>query len=139
MATKYKVLELAGWQLDAAVHWAQERLPEEDELRALGIRSLEAFYTASSEAFDALPHQLLALRLEHPSRDWLVGGALIERERVALEPTGLSSELGSASWTAHIHPEDSRRHSLATGGTPLEAAMRAFVYMEVGATVELPL
>lgn len=139
MTTRFKFLELTGWRLDAAVHWAQERLPEEEELVALGVLSLEALYSVDSDTSPNLPHSLLELRHDQPSRDWAVGGRLIEAESIALEPNRVPSELGSVAWTARIVPQDSRRNSLATGSTPLEAAMRAFVYMELGAIIELPL
>ena len=120
------------------MHWAQERLPEEEDLLALGVRSLESLYSVDMDVSVVLPGSLLDLRLDRPSQDWSLGGALIERERIALEPYRLPSDLGAVMWAARIAPLDSRRNAVATGATPLEAAMRALVYMEVGETVDLP-
>jgi hypothetical protein len=138
MTTRFNFLELTGWRLDAAVHWAQERLPEEEELLALGLSSLEALYSDDSNVNPNLPRSLLDLRRDRPSRDWAVGGRLIEAESIALEPARGPDAL-VREWSARIVTQDARRDSLASGSTPLEAAMRAFVYMELGAIVELPL
>jgi hypothetical protein len=139
MTSRFKVLDLTGWRLDAAVHLAQERLPEEEELLALGVSSLESIYSAEADESLDRTHPLLALRLDRPSQDWRIAGALIESERIALDPYGLHSGLPPGAWVARIAPLDSRRNALATGATPLEAAMRAFVYMELGKTIDLPL
>jgi hypothetical protein len=58
----------------------------------------------------------------HPSTDWALGGAIIEREGIALIP----------NWTAE------RPGFSADGGTPLVAAMRCYVASKLGEEIELP-
>lgn len=62
-----------------------------------------------------------------PAEEWVVGGPIIERERIALV------HLGDA-WLAEC-PNDGAR---AKGPTPLTAAMRARVARKFGETVDLP-
>ena len=57
-----------------------------------------------------------------PSTDWALGGAIIEREGIALIP----------SWTAE------RPGFSADGNTPLIAAMRCYVASKLGDEVEVP-
>ena len=61
-----------------------------------------------------------------PSTDWAQGGPIIEREKIA---TYLNGDDG---WTA----EDGWK--IATGETPLVAAMRCYVAMKLGDEVEVP-
>jgi hypothetical protein len=97
---------LSGFELDVAV------------LRALGL-SVTGDETVAAGAVDA---QVLALVgapghspfIRSPSREWAVGGLLIERNGIALEFDG-------EFWNARC------RTGKARGGHPLEAAMRALV------------
>ena len=57
-----------------------------------------------------------------PSTDWAQGGAIIEREGIALIPC----------WTAE------RPGFSADGDTPLIAAMRCYVASKLGEDVEIP-
>lgn len=61
----------------------------------------------------------------HPSTDWAVGGPLIERERIELQNHACSD-----GWWAGIRQSPGQNKAggvIATGPTPLIAAMRAYV------------
>ncbi|WP_051481572.1 phage protein NinX family protein [Paraburkholderia nodosa] len=66
-----------------------------------------------------------------PSRDWLTGGAIIARERIAVIPEG-------DEWVALWHPESwpsgvvSTDGPAMTGPTALIAAMRCYVASKYG-------
>ena len=73
------------------------------------------------------------------STDWLLGGPLIERERIATSPT-------PTHWAAQIHDGErlvggkvafNWRHKM-TGPTPLIAAMRCFVASCFGDEIKIP-
>lgn len=68
-----------------------------------------------------------------PSTDWFQGGAVIEREGIALSP---SSHATQRFWYASQDKGDSRQ--FAVGPTPLIAAMRCYVIANLGGTVEVP-
>ena len=61
-----------------------------------------------------------------PSELWEQGGPIIERERIELEHDG-------AIWWARIKADDD-----FDGTTPLIAAMRCYVAMKLGDTVDIP-
>ena len=61
-----------------------------------------------------------------PSTDWAQGGAIIEREGVALYL------YGDSEWNAHVGNKESK------GSTPLIAAMRCYVASKLGDEVEIP-
>lgn len=60
------------------------------------------------------------------STEWAQGGAIIEREGVALYL------YGDSEWNAHVGNKESK------GSTPLEAAMRCYVASQLGDEVEIP-
>jgi hypothetical protein len=62
----------------------------------------------------------------NPSTNWLEGGAIIEREKIALHFNGDSPWVGECGWA--------RRD----GATPLEAAMRSYVAVKLGDDIEIP-
>jgi hypothetical protein len=61
-----------------------------------------------------------------PTTDWVLGGPIIERELLLLQPHGLSWEcsMGGDKWFK--------------GPTPLISAMRCYVASKLGDTVEIP-
>lgn len=65
-----------------------------------------------------------------PSRNWLLGGQIIEEEGIAVAPLAQLETFspGENSWKAsYIHGEHK-----AYGRTPLEAAMRCFIKSRFG-------
>jgi hypothetical protein len=63
-----------------------------------------------------------------PSTDWALGGPIIERERMLVEPHSVDQ------WCATYKcPDD-----VYDGPTPLIAAMRCYVASELGDEVEVP-
>lgn len=62
----------------------------------------------------------------HPSTNWEQGGAIIERERIRLDPRGI--------WVAG-HDSSNDEY---TGKTPLIASMRAYVASKLGDEIEIP-
>jgi hypothetical protein len=62
----------------------------------------------------------------NPSRDWMQGGPIIERERINLWNEG-------HDWEASLYGEH-----IVWGETPLVAAMRCYVASKLGDEVEIP-
>ena len=65
-----------------------------------------------------------------PSVAWVQGGPIIEREGITLR-----SCIDGAAWDAELAYEET---ILASGPTPLIAAMRCFVASKLGDEVEVP-
>lgn len=132
-----KVSELEGEALDAAVALADGRLVTEDEpgwpagdLASLrdefGGEHVVRWYGSSGElgGWEPLSNQ------GSPSTDWAVGGQIIDRERINLQPV-YSMDGRFLYWTAK-----SREWVLDMDGpTPLIAAMRAYVASKFGEEV----
>jgi hypothetical protein len=75
------------------------------------------------------------------SSDWQHGGAIIEREQIALLQPGYAALM--TSWEAGIHAFESddgtwQASARALGPSPLIAAMRAYVASRLGRQVDLP-
>ena len=66
-----------------------------------------------------------------PHKDWAQGGAIIERERIAIDPITRNRN-HTAEWQAQVWVP----FAVQTGPTPLIAAMRAFVAGKFGETVD---
>ena len=66
-----------------------------------------------------------------PSTDWLQGGAIIEREEIALCRD-------EGWWLADCCPQSGGDHVEVHAETPLVAAMRCYVASKLGNTVEIP-
>lgn len=64
----------------------------------------------------------------NPSTFWVLGGEIIERERIQLYTAG-------DEWMAKVN---CLANNLGTGQTPLIAAMRAYVRSRLGPTVDVP-
>lgn len=138
---KYKVSELEGALLDAAVAMTEDltfeiRKPTYRGVCFVGERK-EVCHVFGLKIPGALPFM--------PSSDWSDGGPLIERERISIVAfTGYNGEEPLRWWAqvgdfGHFIDEglpgyqDDR-----CGETPLIAAMRAFVSSKLGKEVELP-
>lgn len=125
---KYLVSELEGARLDAAV------------AKAEGLEwSLEIEGAEDSCAIKVLGGGIggpgWCWSLFSPSDSWLLGGPIIERERINLQTF-------VGRWEAFAIGPDRVVERLAKGGssgpTPLIAAMRAYVVAKFGDEVELP-
>lgn len=66
------------------------------------------------------------------SSDWAQGGAIIEREKIAITGTNFHWWECDNGWYAHIGDRYSH------GTTPLIAAMRCYVASKLGDEVEVP-
>jgi hypothetical protein len=64
----------------------------------------------------------------HPSTDWALGGAIIEREKI-------DTYYGEKGWWQAVAETND---VFAFGSTPLIAAMRCYVASKLGDEVELP-
>jgi hypothetical protein len=73
-----------------------------------------------------------------PSTDWAVGGPLLERRRIEINPPN-PQHATRQDWFARclVSPGLSGL-AFGTGPTPLEAAMRALVASEFPLSIELP-
>lgn len=121
--TTYKVAELTGELLDAAV------------AKALLPTAMRLFPRSQwREGYE--PPTKLAY-----STDWAAGGQIIERERLVLGPTETAGEWIAFADGATIFDSGSDTltgsNVYGVGPTPLIAAMRAFVASELGDTVEI--
>lgn len=120
--TTYKIAELTGVLLDAAVAIACGQEPFEQD-GAIMFKNPQQW-----------PGGNVVFR---PSENWSDAGPIIERERIAVEP-----KYGfPGTWCACFDPsgeyEAEDRIVLCEGESPLIAAMRAYVYSKFGNTVEL--
>lgn len=139
---KHKTAELTGELLDAAVALAEGRLLVSDEpewpkgdykrlRKEFGGRHIVRWYANGGEPETAEVGGWEPIdNWGSPSTDWLMGGPLIDRERIAIYPGAPDT----GNWFAHTDPRT--RHW--PGPTPLIAAMRAFVASKLGDEVELP-
>jgi hypothetical protein len=132
---KYKVCELEGARLDAAVAkakgWEQQEC--EGEVWWWGCDAKWRYTTGNAE---------MRVRHFNPSTDWSDGGPIIERERIGVysgvDPyTGDPYRSSVSLWFASEGGTRAGRIN-TTGPTPLIAAMRAYVASKLGDEVELP-
>ena len=100
---KVKVSELSG----AALDWAVAK--------------------CEGKVFDLSPDGYYTYK---PSRNWALGGPIIERERINLK------ENGAGWWFAKIG--DKKKDKWMRGTDPLMAAMRCYVASRLGDDVTLP-
>jgi len=70
-----------------------------------------------------------------PSIYWSQGGLIIELEMISLQPTWDGEHAG---WEAKSPTRNGHYFSLATGPTPLIAAMRCYVTINFGDIVDVP-
>lgn len=113
-SVKYKVSELEGVLLDAAV------------AKAEGLRDADGWWARANGTYIG--------KLDYePSGDWAFGGPIIERERMELRCRSNVHQKDMGGWGASIGP----RGPYGFGPTPLIAAMRAYVASEFGEEVEL--
>ena len=120
---KIKTAVLIGAALDWAV------------AKALGIRTYIGRYEHTMTGPCILDADLVDMQtdgeqeLKH-SRSWAQGGPIIEREGITLR-----SCIDGAAWDAELAYEET---ILASGPTPLIAAMRCFVASRLGDEVDVP-
>lgn len=111
---KIKTADLTG----AALDWAVAKCE--------GFESFEFWHTGA-----VTTRQENGLTITHKySTDWAQGGPIIEREGITLR-----SCIDGAAWDAELAYEET---ILASGPTPLIAAMRCYVASKLGAEVEVP-
>lgn len=75
-----------------------------------------------------------------PSTKWTHGGLIIEKAAISIEVSLYDNQTNKKAlrWFARIEPpwpadqEDEPRWIMAEGDTPLEAAMRAYVWLKFG-------
>lgn len=119
---KHQVSELTGALLDAAVANA-----EGWEWRVI---ESESPFVWLVDGPDVGPEFAFS-----PSTNWTQGGPIIERERIELQRHACSD-----GWWAGIRQAATTNRAggaIAVGGTPLIAAMRAFVASRFGDHVDL--
>lgn len=132
---KHRVAELEGALLDAAVALADGRTPGKFGSRNFYLEDTDGVAICTVEPFEEGSERFIdGAWLYDPSTAWALGGPLIERERIGLDP---ESERWAAGY--NYNPE-SRAYegAWALGPTALIAAMRAFVCSKLGEEVELP-
>jgi len=112
--TTYKTAELSGPLLDEAVAKAQD----------WALRH----HHFGCECWRDSNDELKAFQYK-PSRDWITGGSIVDRERIGLIP-----QEDGKTWLAKVATSD----WIVGGATALEAAMRAYVVAKLGEEVELP-
>jgi hypothetical protein len=150
--TKYKVAELEGAPLDAAVAMAEGWTFYRNKRDGITIRRPEGSsdevgnYPARFDQYSGEPvlpvsaaSAMEAAGNFFPSTSWSDGGPVIERERIAVIENGYEC----TEWDAYVRGFYSTDEGLdgdgfARGPTPLIAAMRAYVASKFGEEVELP-
>ena len=68
------------------------------------------------------------------STEWVVGGPIIEREKIEVRWVITDSEGGGYWWTQNLFTDTYGR----TGSTPLIAAMHCYVASKLGEEVDIP-
>lgn len=135
--TTYKTTELDGALLDAAVAMAE------------GIKGAKVEPYKHSEGDGKFVCMIPAMRGDAsdpsghipymngycPSRQWSLGGPIIEREKIAL-CHGTAFDTNFVEWHA-IYPSADGGKFTMRGPTLLIAAMRAYVASKLGDTVEM--
>jgi hypothetical protein len=125
---EYKVAELEGALLDAAVAKAEGYSR---------VRIVEAADKPCCEVELDLGGGRSRWVNHGPSRQWSVGGPIIERERITL--LFWDEGIVNANVRATIYGSDAvDSEGEADGPTPLIAAMRAYVASKFGQMVDLP-
>jgi len=138
--TTYKVAELIGWRLDLAVALARGATNWTFNAGTGDAGDVFASFDGFIDVEEfGRKRATRSMELTHfsPSTDWFDGGPIIERERISLTAR---NPLAHSGWDATnalagrgIIPTVE-----AEGLTPLVAAMRAYLLVNVGQTVELP-
>ena len=141
---QYDVSALKGRQLLAAIALADGRLVVQDEpgwprgdyrrlRKEFGNRHVVRWYGSRGELGGWEP-------IDHggdPSRDWGLGGEIIEREKLSVQPK-LVNGSWYGDWRAVCLSWADRQYAEATGPTPLIAAMRCYVASVLGWEIDLP-
>lgn len=123
---KYKVADLDGAMLDAAVAKAEGRRFKFDRIHAPDAKP----FCLIAGAHEEEPEQVYWLTWV-PSKRWDQGGPIIEREEITTFPGGKFDP----GWVAGFGIEGGRYMHEAR--TLLIAAMRAFVASKLGGEVDL--
>lgn len=100
----------------------------------VGTLELVDFYF---NEFDGICRYTLSDNLYSPSEEWAIGGPIIEREGIAIQPVRLEGNV--KGWQAVIDlDEGDFMVQEEYGPTPLIAAMRCYVASKLGDEVEVP-
>jgi hypothetical protein len=129
--TIHKIDSLVGVYLDAAVAKA-----EGIAFRICNSAEGKFLRTGVAGSAEHYPCTDLCVEGYRPSSHWGDGGAIIERERIAIEPNA-----GTKTWSAVYNDSFSGNwppNDIVDADTPLVAAMRAYLAAKFGETVELP-
>ena len=121
---KHRVSELEGALLDAAVAKAEGWI----------LHPLLGDWRLPPTPDDEVGEFQAEVDFWKPSTAWDHGGPIIERELISVR---WGSANAAEGWFATL-PEQSDDFQDNTGGTPLIAAMRAYVASKLGDEVELP-
>ena len=108
---KHKTSELTGNLLNQAVAKAEGR-----DVSQWGMIPRDAFYADL----------------------WALGGPIIEREGIALQPMQLRHPMNPATWVAHLRGVGRTDVQPQGHAEPLVAAMRVHVVSTLGEVIELP-
>jgi hypothetical protein len=130
---KYKVAELEGAQLDAAVALADGGRFD----RARPSSEMQMILAGGRLVLAGPQPQQLAHHQWSPSSDWAQGGPIIDREHINVE-WGRDRGEPYDIWLADICGDRAGKFFEADGDTALIAAMRAYVASKFGEEVDLP-
>jgi Protein of unknown function (DUF2591) len=120
-----KTAELAG----AALDWAVARC--EKDAGHLNYIEHDPYLGLIEMPY---PDSDVSVRLRY-SINWSQGGPIIERDLCELVKCKSGSNVW---WESHSGIEGTKGHAVATGPTPLIAAMRCYVASKLGDEVEIP-
>lgn len=132
-----KTAELTGNALDWAVAQAE----------GLEYETAGGEYTVNDENDEN--YGLTFEKTYSPSADWALGGPIIERELIQINPKYHNETIAVTPkpyatvegwhWEAYVlGPENLDDNFFMWGDTPLEAAMRCYVASKLGDEVEIP-
>jgi len=126
-----KTNELSG----AALDWA---VAKAEGMHVTMVRG--GWFVFDSDAYSEFRNDYNDDKLQafRPSTNWAQGGAIIEREGIAVDCERSSGRV--SGWVAcnEVAGDDNWDANVHYGTTPLEAAMRCYVTSKLGDEVELP-
>jgi hypothetical protein len=127
---KIKTSELIGLSLD----WAVAKCEGLIDSGKVGLYMPREYCEYSSPLGWSPERQVYYDNDYRPTRDWSIGGPIIERERIEVRPTTVNIDDTTKNWSSSIADV----WMFMPGHTPLISSMRCYVASKLGDEVDIP-